>query len=51
MNFDYGEYVGQPLLFSSQLQRIANGKWAVQFTFGGAPEGRIEFECNDILSV
>ncbi len=48
MDFDYGEYVGQPLLFSGEVQEIENGRWKVRFDFGAAPEGRIEFECDHI---
>ena len=48
IDFDYGEYVGQPLLFSAEVMEIENGRWKVRFNFGAAPEGKIEFECNEI---
>jgi hypothetical protein len=51
MDFDYGEYVGQPLLFSAEAKEMESGSWAVRFDFGAAPEGKIEFECNEILQV
>lgn len=48
IDFDYGEYVGQPLLFSAAAQEIETGRWTVRFEFGGAPEGLLEFECREI---
>lgn len=48
IDLDYGEYVGQPLLLSAEAQEIGSGRWKVRFVFGAAPDGRIEFECNEI---
>ena len=48
MAFDYGEYVGQPLLFSAEAHEIEEGRWKVRFDFGAAPEGSIEFECGEV---
>lgn len=48
LDFDFGDYVGRPLVFSAEAQEIGNGKWEVRFGFGVAPEGTIEFECTEI---
>jgi hypothetical protein len=48
---DYGVYVGAPLLFSVDVDEISNCCFNVTFEFGAAPDGRIEFECCDIVEV
>jgi hypothetical protein len=47
IGIDFGDYVGKPLLFSAELQEVKTW-WKVIFKFGAAPEGSIEFECNDV---
>jgi hypothetical protein len=49
INLDYGDYVGQPLLFSVEAKQEENGTSRIRLEFGAAPEGEISFECNEIV--
>lgn len=49
VDLEYGAYVGQPLLYSAAASQAANGRWMVQFQFGVSPDGKIEFECAEIV--
>jgi hypothetical protein len=51
IELDYGEYGGYPLIFQAVAKPLKHNRWQVLFEFGVAPDGRIEFECNDITAV
>jgi hypothetical protein len=45
INMNFGQLVGQPLLWDSTIELTSEGRWNVLLDFGGAPDGRIEFTC------
>jgi hypothetical protein len=49
IDLEYGNYVGQPLIYSASALQGATGRWTVEFTFGVAPQGKIAFECDEIV--
>lgn len=49
IDMDFGEYIGSPLLFGVEVERIDNRGWAMQFEFGGAPDGEISLHCTDVV--
>lgn len=49
MDIDFGEYVGQPLVFSADAHEIESGAWKIRFDFGVAPDGFIEFLCERVF--
>jgi hypothetical protein len=51
VDLDYGEYVGQPLLFAADAERLESRLLKVTFEFGAVPDGRVEFVCNSIYEV
>jgi hypothetical protein len=51
VDLDYGEYVGQPLLFAADAEKIEGSLLKVTLEFGAAPDGRIEFVCNSISDI
>ena len=48
VNLDFGVYSGGPLIYGFSQSHGSAGL-DIEFTFGGQPEGRISFQCNDFL--
>jgi hypothetical protein len=46
IDLDYGEHIGEPLLFDATVKVLETRQLAVALTFGAAPNGEIVFECN-----
>jgi hypothetical protein len=49
IDLDFGAYGGAPLLYCAKAVQDENKLWRVELDFGGAPEGRIELTCSEII--
>jgi len=49
IDMDFGEYIGSPLLFDTEVEPIDNRGWAIRFEFGNAPEGEISLQCTEVV--
>lgn len=47
LHWDFGQFMGKPLLNEAIASKLAGGAWSIAFTFSAAPEGEISFECNE----
>jgi len=45
---DFGSYAGSPLVFEARIAPLEHDRWTVTFLFGGAPNGHLSCECNDV---
>src|SRR5262245_54791562 len=45
IGIDYGSFSGAPLLFDAEFTRLDPNEWQVRIEFGGAPDGKIVFQC------
>lgn len=48
INFNFGSYSGMPLTYGMTCQRSPTG-FDIDIVFGGQPDGRLSFQCNDLL--
>lgn len=48
IDFRFDRYSGPPLVYAAKFIQLSKERWSVAMEFGGAPDGKLTFECNCI---